>query len=536
MSNKSLNLSINTTIHDESKFGDDSSKNSPRQQLLICSICQNLNILNSLGKCDNCTREYYSKLRNEREIATFAMTMRMDPSALTNIRKEFFAREDEVTLEEFIYIVEKHLNKSDKQETEQEHREFVANMSELFKDIDVNGDGMMEWSEFTTFTVEKANILNKKMKFTAIANYFDSTEKLDSSSQHRHRHDYAQAIPIKTLNQFAILEDNKNAIYIFNSLNGKLVKTIITDAVPQAIIHVYKKDKCDLLVSACVDMTMTTHSLDDPNPNKRYKLQSTWATPGIQMALAYVLDKEVLYSGGANGNIYAWDIKKRNLLATINAHNDIVMKLIVLKGLNTLVSASLDTTIRIWDVYTHQQLMKLEGHKKGVFNLDYNSEYRLLFSCGFDHDVCVWSPFVSSMIYRLKGHHSTLVGCQCVENTNEIITADSAGVFKLWDITKFQNLQTFFAGNPTEYGSNMTLNCFFHVSLPNAEQGEDDSRIFAASKTIYSFDQRRVLHEATSDYTTIQWVAWIDDNSTIITASENNLIVWDGIMGSKTSV
>jgi len=506
-------------------------------ELFPCVICDTMAVLNGANTCEACVRADYSRLRNQREQATFAMTMRMDPSALANIRKEFFARQDEVTLEEFIYIVELHLNKSDKQETEEEHREFVANMSELFKDIDVNGDGMMEWSEFTTFTVEKANILNKKMKFTAIANYHDSTEKLDPSSQHRHRHDFAQAIPILTLNQFAILEDNKNSIYIFNSMNGKLVKTIVTDAVPQAIIHVYKKDRCDLLVSACVDMTMTTHSLDDPNPNKRYKLQSTWATPGIQMALAYVTDKEVLYSGGANGNIYAWDIKKRNLLATINAHSDIVMKLLVLKKLNTLVSASLDTTIRIWDVYTHQQIMKLEGHKKGVFNLDYNAEYRLLFSCGFDHDVCVWSPFVSTMIYRLKGHHSTLVGCQCVENTNEIITADSAGVFKLWDVSKFQNLQTFFVGNSTEYGGNsgMTLNCFFHVKLPNPQQGEDDSRIFAASKTIYSLDQGRVLHEATSDFSTVQWVAWIEASSTIITVSENNLIVWDGIMGSKTS-
>ena len=343
------------------------SKEFKEKQLAICVKCGTTAVLNVENKCESCVRADYSRLRHEREIATFAMTMRMDPAALAGIRKEFFARSDEVTLEEFIYIIEKHLNKADKQETPKEHMEFVANMTELFKDIDVNGDGMMEWSEFTIFTVEKANILNKKMKFTAIANYHDSTEKLDASSQHRHRHDFAQAIPINTLHQFAILEDNKNSIFIFNSMNGKLVKTIVTDSVPQAIIHVVKHD---LLVSACVDMTMTTHSLDDPNPNKRYKLQSAWATPGIQMALAYVENKDVLYSGGANGNIYAWDIKQRELLATINAHSDIVMKLLVLKKLNTLVSASLDTTIGIWDVYTHTRIMKLEGHKKGVFNID----------------------------------------------------------------------------------------------------------------------------------------------------------------------
>jgi hypothetical protein len=94
-------------------------------------------------------QEEYSKIRNEREKATFSMMMKMNPTALTNIRKEFFVREDEISLEEFIYIIQKHLiNKrgddSFVMETE-EQREFGTNMYELFKDIDVNGDGMLEW-------------------------------------------------------------------------------------------------------------------------------------------------------------------------------------------------------------------------------------------------------------------------------------------------------------------------------------------------------------------------------------------------------
>jgi hypothetical protein len=56
--------------------------------------------------------EEYSKIRSEREKATFAMMMRMNPEALTKIRKEFFVRNDEINLHEFIYIIQKHLNKS----------------------------------------------------------------------------------------------------------------------------------------------------------------------------------------------------------------------------------------------------------------------------------------------------------------------------------------------------------------------------------------------------------------------------------------
>lgn len=97
----------------------------------------------------NMKQEHYSLLRNEREKATFSMMMKMNPDALTNIRKEFFARRDNITLDEFIYIIQKHLvNKNGEDQfvmETPEQREFGLNMYELFKDIDVNGDGMLEW-------------------------------------------------------------------------------------------------------------------------------------------------------------------------------------------------------------------------------------------------------------------------------------------------------------------------------------------------------------------------------------------------------
>jgi hypothetical protein len=157
------------------------------------------------------TREFYSKLRNERERATFSMMMRMNPAALTAIRKEFFLREDAVKVDEFIYISNKHLMKHPKSKGNkfvietQEQREFVSNMYELFKDIDINGDGDLEWQEFTTFTVEKANLLNKRQKLASIAHYHDTTDGLDPSAHVRHRHDVCNFTNAEQLGQFALV-------------------------------------------------------------------------------------------------------------------------------------------------------------------------------------------------------------------------------------------------------------------------------------------------------------------------------------------
>ena len=107
-------------------------------------------MVNKISKEES--RELYSKLRNEREKTTFSMMMKMNPEALTAVRKEFFMREDKVKLAEFIYIIQKHLsggssNIGDDLYSMQtnEKREFGLNMCELFKEIDVNGDGDLEW-------------------------------------------------------------------------------------------------------------------------------------------------------------------------------------------------------------------------------------------------------------------------------------------------------------------------------------------------------------------------------------------------------
>ena len=154
----------------------------------------------------------------------------------------------------------------------------------------------------------------------------------------------------------------------------------------------------------------------------------------------------------------------------------------------------------------------------------------------FLYELQVWSPFVKSLVYKLKGHHASLIGCQCIEDSPEIITADKEGIFKVWDVRNFQCVQSFclseLADRATKKAS-MHLNCFFHTTLPsrNSLQKELDARIYCASKKVMCFDQTRIVHEPTTDLTGVFWLAWNEESSVFLTASEKNLIVWDGLLG-----
>ncbi len=46
-------------------------------------------------------------------------------------------------------------------ETEEELYEFVSDLIKFFQAIDINGDGHMEWSEFTEYIIENIRKVEK---------------------------------------------------------------------------------------------------------------------------------------------------------------------------------------------------------------------------------------------------------------------------------------------------------------------------------------------------------------------------------------
>jgi hypothetical protein len=63
----------------------------------------------------------------------------------------------------------------------------------------------------------------------------------------------------------------------------------------------------------------------------------------------------------------------------------------------------------------------------------------------------------------LKGHRSSLVGCCAVEGTPEVITGDSSGVFKLWDVRTFECIHTFQEYQPEIGVGQVRTNRFFSI-------------------------------------------------------------------------
>jgi len=79
-------------------------------------------------------------------------------------------------------------------------------------------------------------------------------------------------------------------------------------------------------------------------------------------------------------------------------------------------------------------MVTLLSNWQGVVSLTFNSEHILLFSGGFDHDICVWNPYIDTPVYKVQAHNAPIVTLQAIDLTPQLISCDSDGMIKVWDM------------------------------------------------------------------------------------------------------
>jgi len=105
--------------------------------------------------------------------------------------------------------------------------------------------------------------------------------------------------------------------------------------------------------------------------------------------------------------------------------------------LQFLASAALDKYWILWDTIDNKKKRIYHEHTRGILSLAFNESLILLFSAGFNHEFYVWNPYIDKYIYKIVGHSSPLVGVIVIENTTQLVSLDSDGYVKVWDIKKF---------------------------------------------------------------------------------------------------
>mmetsp|Transcript_2987 Transcript_2987/g.10718 ORF Transcript_2987/g.10718 Transcript_2987/m.10718 type:complete len:183 (-) Transcript_2987:268-816(-) len=106
--------------------------------------------------------------------------MLLDGGSLTEVYDEFkrveAATGEGLPLEKFVHTMTSHIS-----DEKLDRERLVMDLSELFQQIDVNGDGRLEWEEFTGFCLEAGMMATRGMaeplgfKYEHKATYHDTT-------------------------------------------------------------------------------------------------------------------------------------------------------------------------------------------------------------------------------------------------------------------------------------------------------------------------------------------------------------------------
>ena len=88
-------------------------------------------------------------------------------------------KKDGLSVEEFVDVMLRKLPKR----TRDQEIELVASLVELFEQIDINGDGVMIWSEFTSYCVE-AGLVATRLSAPQITHKYVQDIKYEDASIH----------------------------------------------------------------------------------------------------------------------------------------------------------------------------------------------------------------------------------------------------------------------------------------------------------------------------------------------------------------
>eukprot|EP01063_Lacrimia_lanifica_P027423 TRINITY_DN3846_c4_g1_i2.p1 TRINITY_DN3846_c4_g1~~TRINITY_DN3846_c4_g1_i2.p1 ORF type:complete len:2290 (+),score=841.95 TRINITY_DN3846_c4_g1_i2:725-6871(+) len=173
----------------------------------------------------------------------------------------------------------------------------------------------------------------------------------------------------------------------------------------------------------------------------------------------------LLFSGARSGDIFGYDVTETYINPTpaptvhchIQAHDEPISCLTTLPGMfngpRKLISASFFGRVTVTDLIKNQSIelrgnYRSQRHSQGVYSVDYNTYYNLLITSGFEPDPILWLPtqshnqFIAKLQDTEEPHKHSLLGAKMVPGTDNIVSCDTSGMFKLWDIRKIQCVST----------------------------------------------------------------------------------------------
>ncbi|KAF0724918.1 hypothetical protein Ae201684_016479 [Aphanomyces euteiches] len=387
--------------------------------------------------------------------------------AFRAISEEFKTREEALgseglPLDDFVEIMLKALPPA---QSIQEKEEAISGLIDLFNDIDINGDGTLEFSEFTSYCVDAGMVATRVKVAPLKYQYMKNKEYVDRTTQ---------GVGIEKIKWFPelkraiVVETKSNCVKVytpdFKTVHEVYATTvsipnpsgpILEENYPQRKMCATDVDllvqdaefiaQHKYLVVATSNLMLTFYDTD------HYVYCMDNQTPVAQTMVRWCETANLLFTSGNNHVLYVWrvDAERASLFKTIMDHHDTILDVLAIPQYDVVVTCDLKHFIYLWDIQDCRPRGKLVGHIHGVRQMVFSSMNDMLLTAGFEFDAFGWDISSKQIVMTLSGHRAPLIGIQLARfHTERAMTADLHGVFKVWNIhrlngTSAQVLESF---------------------------------------------------------------------------------------------
>lgn len=333
-----------------------------------------------------------------------------------------------------------------------EKKELLSSLITLFEEIDVNGDGMLEFDELISHCVDAGMALTSTKNIPFKHFYKESKTYEDKATIGDHISRLRWIEPLKRL---FVMESHSKLVRVYDnemhlvadidtsvkSLEASLAKrdqqsvTANLSSSEQSmemhriamefiVLDVEYIPSLGQIVTSTSDFALTFWNAEN------FKFIGEMRSTTAQSLIRWCPSSSSLLTTGTDGVIFVWEVtattkKQRRILVL---HTDVVMDILECSKHDMVVTIGLDHRLYLWDMIDFRPRGQLSGHTRGIRCVTFSSSCDTLFTAGFEYEIFVWDLGSRRLVTKLCAHRSPIVDLKIVNFKNDhLITADEDG-------------------------------------------------------------------------------------------------------------
>ncbi|ORC92151.1 uncharacterized protein TM35_000043650 [Trypanosoma theileri] len=434
----------------------------------------------------------------------------------------------------------------------------------LFGKIDTDGDGIITWEDVLQLAVEEATqsitVMTEEMRsysFSRVSPRMKLIQTIHTLPNHK--------------SLFAVVT-RTDPLVLLSKKDFSVVKQFslkdFDNTYPQHIEYLPLPD----VYLACTSQSKTIRGWWNVISNNRMGTLNPLALTDVvrQMRTHHKIFPYSFFTGGSHGSVMHWQVPKQRSIVEMSSVN-------CYEGLHSrdtggitdftltdewLLTTGFDHRLLSTNLETGRSIL-IGRPRETIRFVEYNASYACLPSVSYTNQILLWDVRSSAVTpgaafgdESVKQHTADIIGLCNAPGLPQVITGDSSGLVKVWDLRMLRCTQTMYADGSVGDETNVD---FFYGDQANYQDSEafairaverDDLRrirsigyfgstqeiVCASSESIYCVRYNHRRDGNAADIETINYACYDVQQGTIILQGPTRTSIWDAVDGFRKRV